>query len=226
MFPAKLPIISQPSLVNNYSIAFDGTNDYVDGIGNCPTGNFTVSAWALNTHTGSNPFHAIYSAATELWIGVKVGTGSYGYVGVHIGAQSIFITEAETFTMDAWNHVVVTWDGTNGKIWINGVLGETSTSGQNPSATAPRIGQYSTTTGNAWVGNIDEVSIWSVALEGSDIGVIYNSGTPIDITTAYSDNLVGFWRFEEGTGTDAADSSGNDNDGTLNNATWSTIVPG
>ena len=213
---------------NIYSLAFDGTNDYVDGIGNCPTGNFTFSAWAINTHTSTNPFHAIYSAATELWIGVKVGDSpsGYGYAGVHIGGQSIFVTAAATFVINQWYHIAVTWDGSNGKIWINGVLRKTQAlSGVTITATAPRIGQYSTSTGNAWVGNIDEVSIWSEVLGEADIGAIYNSGTPIDITSDYSDNLVGYWRFEEGSGTDVADSSGNDNDGDINNATHSTTVP-
>ena len=61
---------------------------------------------------------------------------------------------------------------------------------------------------------------------GDATSYIYlNSGTPIDVTVNYSDNLVGYWRFEEGTGTDVADSSGNDNDGTVNNATCSATVP-
>ncbi|MEK7500082.1 MAG: LamG domain-containing protein [Patescibacteria group bacterium] len=39
-------------------------------------------------------------------------------------------------------------------------------------------------------------------------------------------SLVGYWKFDEGTGTSAADSSGNGNTGTLTNGpTWSSTVP-
>ena len=31
------------------ALAFDGNNDFIDGIGDCPTGNFTVSAWVKDT---------------------------------------------------------------------------------------------------------------------------------------------------------------------------------
>jgi len=35
-----------------------------------------------------------------------------------------------------------------------------------------------------------------------------------------TDGLVGYWNFNEGTGSVAHDSSGNGNDGTINGATW------
>ena len=31
------------------ALEFDGNNDYITGIGNCPTGDFTVLGWALDT---------------------------------------------------------------------------------------------------------------------------------------------------------------------------------
>ena len=37
--------------------------------------------------------------------------------------------------------------------------------------------------------------------------------------------LVGYWNFNEGTGTTVNDLSSNDNDGTINGASWSTDVP-
>ena len=38
-------------------------------------------------------------------------------------------------------------------------------------------------------------------------------------------NLVGYWDFEEGTGSAVNDLSGNVNNGTINGASWSTDVP-
>ena len=231
MFPAKLPIISQPpsatGFVNSYSLHFDGTDDYVDDIGNCPAGNATLSAWGYMDAVASHAYQAIYSAGIELWVGVAQGDGTSGYgsVRAHIGGQGAVNTSGGTFTNEGWHHVVVTWDGSNTKIYTDGVLRTTSSTGADITAIAGKVGIYSLSAGNQWIGNIDEVSIWSEALDLTAIQAIYNSGTPIDVTVNYSDNLVGYWRFEEGTGTDVADSSGNDNDGTVNNATWSATVP-
>ena len=43
---------------------------------------------------------------------------------------------------------------------------------------------------------------------------------PSSITIAAEPNLVGYWKFDEGTGATAYDSSGNNFNGTINGATW------
>ena len=43
--------------------------------------------------------------------------------------------------------------------------------------------------------------------------------------TAYDPGLVGHWKLNDGSGTEAADSSGFDDDGTINGATWSSDAP-
>ena len=45
----------------------------------------------------------------------------------------------------------------------------------------------------------------------------------LTLMTAYSyAELVGYWKFDENTGTTAYDSSGFNNTGTINNATWTS----
>ncbi len=48
-----------------------------------------------------------------------------------------------------------------------------------------------------------------------------DTGTP---AAPPSETPVGYWRLDEGSGTIAADSSGNANDGTINGATWTTSI--
>jgi hypothetical protein len=48
--------------------------------------------------------------------------------------------------------------------------------------------------------------------------LIMNNAT----ATVNTSNLVGYWRFEEGTGTDVSDSSGYGNDGTVSGAAWTS----
>ncbi len=70
-------------------------------------------------------------------------------------------------------------------------------------------------------GNIDEVSIFSSAL---NIGDLWDGSTkPTDLTSL---SPLGWWRFEEGSGTTATDSGSGGNDGTLVNGTsYSNDVP-
>ena len=77
-------------------------------------------------------------------------------------------------------------------------------------------------------GLIDEVAIWGTVIDADGITKIYNGGKAgLDLTSADGDyddqgSLVGYWKFEEGTGTSVADSSSNSNTGTLTNSpSWS-----
>ena len=77
---------------------------------------------------------------------------------------------------------------------------------------------------------IDEVALWDNTLSESEITEIYNSGTGFNATVnsgnyTSSSNLRGYWKFDEGSGTTAADASSNNNTGTINGATWSTDTP-
>jgi len=75
-------------------------------------------------------------------------------------------------------------------------------------------------------GNMDDLACHSVKLSDAAITAMYNSGSPIDLTSNSGDytnssNLTGYWKFDESSGTTIADSSTNSNDMTLvNGPTW------
>ena len=93
------------------------------------------------------------------------------------------------------------------------------------------IGRLFSGTWGIFAGNLDEVGNWSSVLTADEVSAIYNSGTPIDLSSdsgdyASSANLDGYWRMEENTGTTVEDSSSNSNAGTLVNGTaWSSTTP-
>jgi hypothetical protein len=84
---------------------------------------------------------------------------------------------------------------------------------------------------NYFKGQIDEVAIWDVALGSANITALYNSGIGLKAsvdTGNYdkSDDLVGYWQFNEGIGSALTDNTSNSNNGTLNNmdsSPWVTI---
>jgi hypothetical protein len=73
-----------------------------------------------------------------------------------------------------------------------------------------------------FAGNIDEVAIWDTLLDDDAVTAIYNSGTPISLTSNSgnydnSSDLVGWWRMGDGdTYSTIADNEGS-NDGTMTN---------
>lgn len=68
---------------------------------------------------------------------------------------------------------------------------------------------------NGWACALDEVAIYNTEKDASWVSSVYNGKTTYDHIGA--SNLVGYWKFNEGSGTITNDSSGNRNHGTLTN---------
>ena len=74
-------------------------------------------------------------------------------------------------------------------------------------------------------GKIDEVAVWNVELTSAEVTAIYNSGNMLNVSSdsgnyASADNLQGYYRFNEGSGTSLQDNSSNSNTGTITGAIW------
>jgi Concanavalin A-like lectin/glucanases superfamily len=113
-----------------------------------------------------------------------------------------------------WYHVAATWDGSNVRIYVNGQLDNTPTARSGTIATDTRpvyIGGRATT--DQFHGMMRDVRLYNRALSAAEIARV--SG------------LLGHWRFAEGSGTAAADSSGLANSATLyGGASWTTDCVG
>jgi len=239
---------STAAFANTYSLAFDGTNDVVDlrdsgtSPAGFPLGNSarTMSAWVKPTSVSFGPYH-IFSygnAAQTEFIGwsqknQKMQVDQYKSGGPIISTGNIMV-------IDEWQHVVLVLSGgTEVLMYRNAV----EVADGNFSAVLDTVhGAYGTTIGGifwswqfiqTYPGNIDEVAIWNVELDADAVTAIYNSGTPINLASDSGDydnsgDLKGYWRFEEGTGTEAAETIGTTDvyAGTLTNGTaWDTDVP-
>ncbi|MBZ0192322.1 MAG: LamG domain-containing protein, partial [Candidatus Kuenenia stuttgartiensis] len=69
-----------------------------------------------------------------------------------------------------------------------------------------------------FIGLIDEAGIYNRALSDQEVQDLYNVFTTQNTTS----NSQAFYRFDEGSGMVASDSSGNNNDGDISGAAWTT----
>ena len=162
-----------------------------------------------------------------------------------------------TSTGTGWFNIVLTMDGRYFKMYINGELdGSNDTNGGvldldgttghtigygSPNEQLASIGgglSTNTAANGRFNGIIDEVAVWSTALDHATIKTLYNSGVPkhdLNVDSNYDgykfykpyvNNLIAWWRFEGGSGDVVEDSSPSQNHLTLHNSpTWSTSTP-
>jgi hypothetical protein len=152
-----------------------------------------------------------------------------GVIWDSAGSAVAVTTNAIVPNDNQWHHVMFTYTGdtsTDGlKLFVDGIQRAQGTSANGgtraTTAVVPTIGGLSQSITWMFEGNIDEVSIFNAAIA---IGDLWDgSGQPTDLTSL---SPLGWWRFEEGSGTNAIDSGSGGNNGTLiNGVVYSTNVP-
>jgi hypothetical protein len=160
---------------------FDGVDDVITpssalGLINSP---FSISFWVRNK-TDSTDYEAIYSQdSTEIWFGFG-GTSAQGTIRLHIGGSDYIDTATGAIIDGVWTHVTGTWDGTNGKIYVNGVnqtIATTNGTLNNPtSQSAYRIG-LETGGGNAFRGELNNLSFWNNTLTATEVKELYSGAS-------------------------------------------------
>src|SRR5581483_7310658 len=153
----------------------------------------------------------------------------YGSGALYAGVALAFYSPTFTVTpwlpeAGRWYHLALTYDHVSGaaRLYIDGrlVAAWTDTGGLaydklQGIRTGLDIGDH----GNSYradtpfIGDIDEVMMWSTARSAAQIAADMHTCTP-----AAGAGMVGYWSFDEGVGQTAADGSGNGNSGTLTSA--------
>ncbi len=206
---------------------FDGVDDYVScGSGSSLDVNsaLTLSAWVRADTLAP----AVDPDWTDCILGKTMSDGTAGDYRLSMNADSIsfmihngvdrqFCRYSTTPQTGTWYHIVGTWDGATMTTYVDGVSRATlAMTGSLPSGTPNfQIGRMGAPGYEyQFDGAIRDVRVYNRALSASEVSDLYN-GAAVSST-----GLAGHWMFDEGSGTTAADSSGNSNNGTVNGATW------
>jgi hypothetical protein len=243
-------LVSSPTWVttayNGGGLTFNGTTQYVNaGAGaSLSSTTFTYSFWM-------NAVHASDNAVVEQTINKSIDNPSNNYnyqfnwrhVNGGVYPKSCVFRDstptdhvvqiAGTMNPGTWYMVTCTYDGTSLKVYLNGALDSTTTTSATPITGSSNlfIGSGSTNgdVAASWFdGTLDDVRVYNIALSASQILALYKATAPTPLPCTPIDSivpqgLVGWWTFDAGSGTTAADSSGLGNTGTLNGSpAWTT----
>lgn len=161
----------------NSSLDFDGTDDEVTTADGpfLDMGTMTISAWIKT------------SSSTEQYIAERNNSTFYLATGVSPNKVCFYLTTVsaawtcttKSVSDNLWHHVVGTWDGTNKKLYIDGLLDKSvaGVAGNIPSgSTGINIGvrkNAGVPTGY-FTGQIDDVRLYNYSLTPSQIKTLYN----------------------------------------------------
>ena len=225
MFPSRIvSVLGKGALENNYSLAFDGSDDGVDissVISDLNLNAMSVSFWAyIGTMSGGlvcandNRFRIFMNAPSyDIYFWCSPNSG-----GAYNGLNT-----------NEWIHFVGTFDSSTGiqKLYADTtpILSLSSRNQTIGEITQMMIGD-DISGGSNFDGKIDEVAIWDKALSAGDISALYQARGTADLNDdSNSANLQGWWRMGDGdTYPTITDNSTNSNDGTMTNMAAEDIV--
>jgi hypothetical protein len=226
--------VSPGSGVSNVSMAFGGTDEYID-VGNVAELSFAHDdAFSISIWFKADNANGILISKMNLITGgyllspLSGGDFEFRLVG-GVSNQVRVITTAGGFLDGAWHHMVATWDGTttqdasNAFIYIDGVNQTLSTTDDNLTLTLVNVASFNIGSRNngdfPWEGSIDDAAVYNKALTSGEVATIYNGGSPPDLTSVGpTANLVGYWLMGDGdVYPTIIDNSTNSNDGTMTN---------
>ena len=201
------------SFASTNSFTFDGSTDFVE-IGSPTsiqslTSEITISAWIKAPKTFLTNQYTLaskgeYAAVGSQWT-IQIYTANAstngGYFQVFPQSNGITDRQALSFPTaiddNQWHHIMCVNDGTDLKVYIDGILDATfvgkGRTVYNGNRTL-RLGRLTGSSINKLIGNLDEVAIFGTALGLSDAQFIYNNGIPNDISSL---SPVSWWRMGE-----------------------------
>lgn len=221
------------------SLALNGTTAYAEAPSASEVnvlGDWTVETWFKDT----SPY-GYEHLPTAILVKGDVVTDKEIPFAIGIAFNQLFVTEksnnvfsymyydlaANHVTPNAWHHLAISVKGStrqatlylDGVQVLQGTLSSVTTVGNSKPVDIGRNGA-ATGYGN-FQGLLDDVRIWNTVRTPAQISASYHA----EFTSAQS-GLVANWKFDEGTGTTAADTAGGSpQNATLNGgATWSTDV--
>lgn len=168
----------------NYSLSFDGTDDYID-VGNMNLDGYTgitIAAWIKPVDFGA--YNEIFDnnngAAHISTLRTQITTGNVQFLTRNSSDTDASITSASAVAAGSWSYVVGVYNGTDLRIYINGVLDGTPVSQTGVlkanAVNTKKIGVNGGGGSQFFDGQIDDARIYNYALTATQIKTLYTGG--------------------------------------------------
>ena len=221
-------VADAPVAVNDYSgLDFDGIDDYVaiaDSASLTMTSTMTMEAW-IKADASANVNRMMINKEGEYEVALfSDGTLNWAFANTDPGwtwhNTGYVVADGE------WTHIAVAYDNGVVSTYVNGTLVDLY-NGSGPIGDAHatfdelRIGGRSNIPADKYFdGQIDEVRIWNTARTQGQIVAAMDQ-----VLGGAEAGLAGYWNFNEGSGSNVADLTGNGNTGTLTDGGAGTAGP-
>ena len=178
----------------DYVLSFSTNTQVVTSTAKVTTSNFTFEAWfKIASFIAENQICAQYTSAGNnagrMIVAARNAKASFFIGGTWLDGNT-------TLPSNAWTHIAVTRSGTNGAIYINGVLDKAGTVLSNAlPSTGITIGGLNIFN-NGFRGQIADVRAWNTVRAQSEIYAAMTTRL-----TGTESGLVGYWPVNDGTGT-------------------------
>ena len=198
--------IALAGIANNYSMNFDGSNDYIDvGTGLKSTFDgataFTISAWFKYDTANPNYSTIIQQEYTVTGDNYLATVRLTNTSTPQISNRNVTLTDTTALNSGQWYHIASVFDGSSQTLtmYIDGTQVAQNTSAGSSMLTSAS-GSKCIIGANAnndrfLDGSIDEVAVWDTALTSTQVSEIYSAtGTNLtkDLTTVSGSSLV-YW---------------------------------
>jgi hypothetical protein len=185
------PTLGQPGALSgdsNTAVGLNGNNEYVEvpySAALNPAASFTLEAWAYPTG-GAGTFRAVISSrdssASPLARGYILYASSTNLWELWTGTGTSFVKLiGPAVTLNAWTHIVATYDGTTARLYLNGTLAASGNLAYTPNASRPlRLGAGRNENNNSdyeFPGRLDELAIYPTALTDTRIQAHHQAAT-------------------------------------------------
>jgi len=201
--------------------SFDESDDYVtinESGGLNPSNTISVSAWIYPTSSGN--MHVVgRQTGYLLWI-----QQGYANFEVNLQGSSSWCNPHDdnpsgntAVPLNQWSLLTGVYDGSEVRVYLNGKLVNYANSSHDPNGCNGNVINHSgsvtlgaRSSARYFSGKIDEVRIYNRALSPREVRALYE----------WAPGPVGYWKFDEKTGTTAYDASGNGNHASISNGGW------
>ena len=169
----------------NYGAGFNGTSAYISTGGSIVNSltSITVAGW-FYTEPNTNYSYALHFGTTgtdgdaisiSRWN--NTASGGFGAYTLYANIGSGSVDGNYTLNENTWYHIAITWTGTTMKFYVNGNLETTATTSSlsiPASGNSGYIGRYIINQSFNWKGTIDQLRIFSSALNATQVTQLYN----------------------------------------------------